>query len=116
MDFPQQRVASHGFVQEAGSPSLEEHVAERCIAMGSHENDRDRAAGFGKSSLQFNPAHPREPHVEDQTSYLLSVRRREEFFRGSERIDKKASSFQNTSQRLTKGFIVVDDSDNPDFS
>ena len=37
----------------------------------------------------------------------------EEFFRGGERICQKTSGLQYAPQRLTKGFIIINNSDDP---
>lgn len=63
-----QRRFVEGFIEECDSPGLPPARFSLAISMRRDENDRQARALGHKSFLKLQSAHPRKPHVEDQTS------------------------------------------------
>ena len=80
--------------------------------MGGDENDWDLAVAVAQPSLQLDAAHPWQTHVEDQTPRVLPFGGVEIFFVGGKRICQKTCGFHDASQRLAKGFIIINNGDN----
>jgi hypothetical protein len=81
----------------------------------SNEDDRDRAIHLPQSPLQFNAAHTRQAHIENQGVGFLPVAKLEEGFRAGEFVDRVARRLQNAGERVTQGLIVIDDGNNADI-
>jgi len=79
--------------------------------VGGDKNDWDLAVRIEQSPLQLDAAHPWQTHIEDQAHRVFPIGGIEVFFRRGERNCRKASGLHDAPQRLTKGFIVINDGD-----
>src|ERR1700728_4546093 len=111
VNFPQQRVASYWLVQETGGSGFHHQVAKGPIPVGGDKNDWDFAVCIDQPSLQFDAAHPWQAHVKDQTRCVAPLGGLKKLFSRGESIYHKTGGLQYAPQRLTKGFIIVNNCD-----
>jgi hypothetical protein len=65
VNFLQQRLASHWFVQETGGSGFHHQIAKVPIAVGSDKNDWDVVMRIEQPPLQFDAAHSWQAHVKN---------------------------------------------------
>jgi len=79
--------------------------------VGSYENNGKPAVGLAQLLLQFDPAHARQAHIEYQAGCVITIVTGKKVLSRGKCPCRKAGRLHHASQRLAKGFVIVDDGD-----
>ena len=101
-----------GFHKKVERSRLETRNRHVHVRVTRKENDRQTAPDFAEAVLQFEPAHPRHPHVEHETpraffAGIFGVR--EEGVGARPVLDVKTLDFEHRLQGAPYGLVVVND-------
>lgn len=79
--------------------------------MGSYKNNGNPFVLLTQLLLQFDSAHSGQAHIEYQARRVIAIVTGEKFFNRGKCSGRKAGRLHYASQRLSKGFVIIDDGD-----
>ena len=79
--------------------------------MPGHHDDRKLAIAGRKTFLNFDAAHFRHAHVDQQAARPSGCGRAEEIQRRCEGFDREAGGFHQDLKRIAYGVVIVQDED-----
>ena len=93
-------------IDRAGFHGLDRHGD---VAVPGHEYDGNMDVRLGELALEIEPAHPRQSDVEHEAACHFGKLAAQKVRGRAERLDPETDRSKQASERLTHGFIVVDD-------
>ena len=105
----EQFLIAEGLGEEVDGSGLHRLYGNRDVAVAGDEDDRDVEAGGVHLTLEFEPAHTGQPHVENEATGIIDGSSSEEVRTGDERFNAHPDGFQQILDSVADRGIIVDD-------
>jgi hypothetical protein len=96
-----------GLPEKGGAASVQRLVTRLRFIMRGHEDDRNFAAFFGKLSLQLEPGHSTQLHIQQQAISVGSTPQK--FFSGEKAVAFDPGGGEKPLNRAAQARVVIDD-------
>jgi hypothetical protein len=111
MHSPEQDLIAEWFVQKGHRASAQRPRLRLLILMGRDEDEWYGAMGHGQLLLEFEAAHPRHPHVDDQTCRSRQMPGLQQILCRGAHFSPETNRSKETLEGFAHGLIIIDNGD-----